>query len=172
MPNTITQRRNGSVVDMAIGTVLPANPAAPTVIELNAATMIRLECDVVGGETVDTPRTGTAIDVAGLCQLDSAEIAGMIQNGPITLSLYRHFGAPDLTWAAFDDTVSPAPAKAFWMCRAGATGALGAIAATDKVDLFTVTVMHRNPIGPRKGDAQRYEVALAVQAARFDVAAV
>ncbi len=55
------------------------------------------------------------------------------------------------------------------MCRAGFSGVGGIAATGDVVDVYTVQVVSRSPVGPVKGDGQRFETTLAVTAVDFDV---
>ena len=162
-----SDRRTGSVVDVAFGSALTV--AAPTVAEITA--MTRLECFIVG-DGIDTPRSGSTIDISSLCERDNYDIAGVITNGPITATLWREFDGTDTAWAALDDTADPPDTDYLVICRAGFTGVAGAPVAADEVDVYTVQIVSRSPSAPSKTEAQRFDAMFAVADHEFDVAVV
>lgn len=159
----ITDRRTGSVVDMAFGSTTVTQDA-PTVAEINALT--RIECYVV--DTVDTPRSGSTTDISGLCSRESYTIATTIENGDISGTFWREFDGTDTAWALFDDSANPPVTNNLVICRGGFSGAAGVAATGDTVDLYTVQIVSRSPVGPSKTDGQRFEVTMSVVAVVFD----
>lgn len=160
-------RKLGNIADWAFGTPIAADPTAPTVAEVNALT--RIECDIVGSDTIETPRTGSGVRIEGLCDLESSEIAGLITNGPIVGQGFRHFDGTDGFYVLMDDTTDPTPTQTLIGCRAGFSGAAGIAAAGDVVDVFEVQVSARNAIGPRQNDAQMFGFELRVLRAEYNV---
>ena len=160
----ITDRRTGSVVDMAFGSST-VTLTAPTVAEVNA--LDRIECYVV--DTVDTPRSGSTTDISGLCQRESFTIATTVTNDNITGTFWREFDGTDTAWALFDDSANPPVNNTLVICRGGFSGAAGIAATGDTTDLYTVQVVSRSPVGPSKTDGQRFEVTMSVVAVSFDV---
>jgi len=167
-----TARRLGSVADIAFGSTGIADPTAPTAAEVNALT--RIECDIVGADSVETPRTGSGARIEGLCEMESAEIAALITNGAITGQGYQHFVDGSLTANDFfilmDDTAVPATTQHLVICRGGFAAATAA--ATDVVDVYTVQVSARAAIGPRQSAAQMFSFELRVQNVESNVAVV
>lgn len=159
-----TDRRTGSVVDMAFGST-SVTTSAPTVSQINALT--RIECYVV--DTVDTPRSGSTTDISALCERETFNIATTIENGDITGTFWREFDGSDTAWTLFDDSANPPETQYLVVCRGGFSGAAGAPASGDIADVYTVQVVSRSPMGPTKTDGQRFEVTLAVVEVEFDV---
>ena len=155
-------RRLGSVADIAFGAGGIADPNAPTAAEVNG--LARIECDIVGSDTLETPRSGSGARIEGLCEMESAEIAGLVTNGPISGQGYQHFIDGDSTANDFfilmDDSASPAVTQHLVVCRGGFAGA--AAAADDVVDVYTVQVSARNYVGPRQAAAQMFGFELRV----------
>jgi len=162
-----TDRRTGSVVDMAFGSTT-VTLAAPTVAQVNALT--RVECFVV--DTLDAPRSGSTTDISGLCERETYNIATTIENGNIVGTFWREFDGTDTAWALFDDSANPPTNATLAVCRGGFSGAAGIAATGDDVDLYTVQVVSRSPVGPSKTEGQRFEVTMAVVGVVFDVAVV
>lgn len=161
----ITDRRTGSVFDAAFGSS-SVTVAAPTVAEIEA--LDRIECYIV--DTIDTPRSGSTTDISALCERETFNIAATIENGDITATLWREFDGTDTAWALFDDSANPPTTNYLVVCRGGFTGTAGAPLAADDVDVYTVQVVSRSPVGPDKTEGQRFEVTLAVTAVTFDAA--
>lgn len=159
----VQDRRIGAYADVAFG-VGPVSLTAPTAASVNALT--RIECAIVTGP--DTPRTGTVADISGLCDVEDRQVAGLRTNGPITVQLFREFDASDTYWALFADTASPPTTQYLVIGRAGAAGAT--FAAAEKVDVFQVQVVSRNPDPPVRGEAQRFTVTLANIARAYGLA--
>ena len=162
-----TDRRNGSVLDMSFGATT-VTAGAPTVAEVTALT--RIECAVVGDGSVSTTRSPSYVDIAGLCDFSSAQLAGRVTNDPIEIPLFREFDGTDEFWVLFDDTADPRPIQTLVVCRAGYTG--GVVTAADVVDIYTVQVAARSPQDVADGDAQAFDASLSVITAEFDVAIV
>lgn len=160
---TKTDRRTGSVVDMAFGSST-VTVTAPTVTQINA--LERIECYTV--DTVDTPRSGSTTDISSLCERETFNIAATIENGDITGTFWREFDGTDTAWALFDDTANPPETQYLVVCRGGFSGAAGIAATGDIVDVYTVQVVSRSPVAPTKGDGQRFEVTMSVVAVAFD----
>jgi len=163
----ITDRRTGSVADIAFGSTT-VTVTAPTVAQVNALT--RIECYIV--DTIDTPRTGSTTDISSLCQRETFNIAATVTNGDVSATLWREFDGTDTAWTLFDDSANPPVTSYLVMCRAGFSGVAGIAATGDVVDVYTVQVVSRSPVGPVKGDGQRFETTLAVTAVEFDVTVV
>ena len=72
----------------------------------------------------------------------------------------------------FDDTSEPPTNQTLAICRAGFSGALGIAAVGGLVDLYTIQVVSRNPMGPTKPDGQRFGFVLAASTVSMDVAIV
>ena len=159
-----TDRRTGSVFDAAFGSS-SVTLTAPTVAEITA--LDRIECYIV--DTIDTPRSGSTTDISSLCERETFNIAATIENGDVTATLWREFDGTDTAWALFDDSANPPTTNYLVICRGGFSGAAGVAATGDIVDVYTVQVVSRSPMGPDKGEAQRFEVTLAVTAVSFDV---
>jgi hypothetical protein len=159
----ITDRRTGSVVDMAFGSTT-VTVSAPTVAQVNALT--RIECFVV--DTLDAPRTGSTTDISSLCQRETYNIATTVENGNITATFWREFDGTDTAWALFDDTANPPTNQTLVICRGGFSGAAGIAATGNDVDVYTVQVVSRSPVGPMKTEGQRFEVTMAVVGVTFD----
>lgn len=163
----ITDRRTGSVADIAFGSTT-VTVTAPTVAQVNALT--RIECYIV--DTIDTPRTGSTTDISSLCQRETFNIAATVTNGDVSATLWREFDGTDTAWTLFDDSANPPVTSYLVMCRGGFSGVGGIAATGNDVDIYTVQVVSRSPVGPVKGDGQRFEVTLAVTAVVFDKAIV
>lgn len=158
-----TDRRTGSVVDMAFGSSA-LTVSAPTVAQINALT--RIECYTV--DTVDTPRSGSTTDISALCERETFNIAATIENGDITGTFWREFDGTDAAWALFDDSAVPPETQYLVVCRGGFSGAAGVAASGNIVDVYTVQVVSRSPMAPTKTDGQRFEVTMSVVAVVFD----
>lgn len=158
-----TDRRTGSVVDMAFGSSA-VTVSAPTVAQINALT--RIECYTV--DSVDTPRSGSTTDVSALCERETYNIAATIENGDITGTFWREFDGTDTAWTLFDDSANPPTTQYLVVCRGGFTGAAGIAASGNTVDVYTVQVVSRSPVAPTKADGQRFEVTMAVVGVVFD----
>ena len=165
----ITDRQTGSTVDVAFG-IPVVTAGAPTVAEIGA--LDRLECFIV--DSIDTPRSGSTVDISALCQRETFNVAATIENGDISMTLWREFDGTDTAWAALDDSATVPVTASLVLCRAGFTGAGDppASVAADVVDIYTVQVVSRSPVGPSKTEGQRFEVTLAVVGVEFDVAVV
>ena len=163
----ITDRRTGSVVDVKFGSTT-VTTTAPTVSQVNALTSI--ECYIV--DTIDTPRSGSTTDISALCSRETFNIAATITNGDVTTTMWREFDGTDAAWTLFDDSANPPTTNYLLICRKGFSGAAGIAATGDDVDVYTVQIVSRSPVGPLKGEGQRFEVVLAVTAVDFDVAVV
>lgn len=155
-----TDRQNGSVADIVFGSAGITSTTAPTVAELGALTAI--ECGIVDGP--DAPRSGSTIDISGLCDTEDRYKAGNLNNGPITITLWREFDGTDVYWTLFDDAT--AGTQHLCIARGGFTG--GTPTAADVVDVYTVEVMARTPSSPVRNEAQRFTVELAVTQIDFD----
>ena len=162
-----TDRRTGSVFDVAFGSTT-ITVAAPTVTQINA--LDRIECYIV--DTVDTPRSGSTTDICSLCERETFNIAATISNDDITGTFWREFDGTDTAWALFDDSANPPTTNYLVICRGGFSGAAGIAATGDNVDVYTVQIVSRSPMGPDKSEGQRFEVVMAVTAVSFDVAVV
>ena len=158
-----TDRRTGSVFDAAFGST-SVTVAAPTVAEIEALT--RIECYVV--DTIDTPRSGSTTDISALCERETFNIAATIENGDITSTFWREFDGTDTAWTLFDDSANPPTTNYLVICRGGFSGAAGISATGDDVDVYTVQIVSRSPMGPDKSEGQRFEVTMAVTAVTFD----
>lgn len=163
----IGDRRTGSVFDAAFGSTA-LTVSAPTIAQVNALT--RIECFLV--DTIDAPRTGSTTDISALCQRETFNIAATITNGDITATMWREFDGTDAAWTLFDDSANPPVNASLVMCRGGFSGAAGIAASGNKVDVYSVQVVSRSPVGPSKTEGQRFEVVLAVTGAVFDKAIV
>jgi len=155
-----TDRQNGSVADIAFGSAGITSTTAPTVAEIGALTDI--ECAIVDGP--DANRSGSTIDISGLCDTDDRYKAGNITNDPITITLWREFDGTDTYWTLFDDAT--AGTQHLVIARQGWTS--GTPTAADVCDVYTVEVMKRSPMAPARNEAQRFEVELAVTQVDFD----
>ena len=160
----IEDRRTGSVFDAAFGSTT-VTASAPTVSEINALT--RIECYIV--DTLDAPRSGSTTDISALCQRETFNIAATITNDDITATMWREFDGTDAAWTLFDDSANPPVNAKLVVCRGGFSGAAGIAASGDDVDVYSVQVVSRSPVGPTKTDGQRFEVVMAVTAVEFDV---
>lgn len=160
----VTDRINGLYADIAFGAT-SVTVAAPTVAEIGALT--RIECAIVDGP--NTPRTGSTIDLTALCDTETRQRAATITNDPITATLYREMGVEgagtDAYWTLFDDATSGT--QYLVIGRGGFTA--GTAAAGDIVDVYTVEMMKREAMAPVRGDAQRFNVELAVTQVDHDV---
>jgi hypothetical protein len=159
----ITDRRTGSVVDIAFGSST-VTVTAPTVAQVNALT--RVECFIVDGP--ETPRSGSTTDISSLCERETYNIATTITNGDITMTLWREFAATEPIWTLFDDSANPPTTQYLIICRGGFSGAAGIAATGNKVDVYTVQTVSRQNVGPNKEEGQRFEVTLAVVATNID----
>ena len=159
-------RRDNAVSRYLFGPTGIADVNAPTVAELTALTDIT--CGIVNQMTTD--RSGSQVDIAGLCDMESAEIAGRIQNEPAAGELFREVGTDDY-WTLFDDQADPNPVQHLVVARFGFTS--GTITAGDLVDVYTVQVGVRSPIGGPNGDPITFAVELPIGTApAFQVAVV
>jgi len=158
-----TDRRTGSVVDVALAPAV-SDTAAPTVAEISAGT--RLEDYIVG--SFSTPRSGSAAEIGGLSDRETFYIAATIDNGTVTIPMWREFDGTDTAWAALDDTANPPTNQYLVVSRAGFTGAAGAPVSTDVCDVYTVQVISRQPADPDKTAGQQFEAVLAVSDVAFD----
>jgi hypothetical protein len=167
-------RQLGSRADIAFGAAGIAVVTAPTAAEVNALT--RIEDQIAGSSTLETPRTGSGARIEGLSEIETAEVAGLITNGAITGSAFQHFTAGDATandiFIVFDDSAVPATTQHLVVCRGGFSGASGVAAADDVVDVYTVQVSARNPIGPPQGEAQMFSFELRVSNVETNVQVV
>lgn len=153
-------RQNGSVADIRFGSSGIASTTAPTAAEVTALTAI--ECGIVDGP--DAPRSGSQIDISGLCDTSDRNKAGNISNGPITITLWREFDGTDAYWTLFDDAT--AGTQHLVVARNGFTG--GTPTAADVADVYTVEVMSRAPSAPVRNEAQRFTVELSIIQVDFD----
>lgn len=160
----ITDRRIGSVADIRFG-VTTVTLTAPTVAQVTALTSI--ECGIVG-DSFEAPRSGNTTDISSLCQRETYNIAATIENGNLTMTLWREFDATDVYWTLFDDTALIPVNSSLVICRKGFSGALGVPAVTDKVDIYSTQTVSRAPVAPNKTQAQRFEVTLAVVGVTWD----
>lgn len=167
-------RQLGSIADIAFGADAIADVTAPTLAEVNALT--RIELQIAGSSTVETPRSGSGARIEGLAEIETAEIAGLVTNGPITGSAFQHFIQGDETandiFILFDDSAVPAATQHLIICRGGFSGEAGVAAADDVVDVYTVQVSARNPIGPPQSEAQMFSFELRVQNVETNVQVV
>lgn len=152
-------RVNGNVADIAFGPTLTST-TSPSAAEVDA--MVRIECGLVDGP--NTPRNGSTIDLTALCDEQSRQKRGTIENAPITATLYREDDGTDAYWAAFDD----ATASNQYLIVSRFGFASGTPAATDVADVYTVQVMKREPSTPVRNEAQRFMVELAVIDVQYD----
>jgi len=161
----VADRINGLYVDVVFGASAVVDLSAPTVAELTTGKTL-IECAIVEGPA--TPRTGTTIDITGLCDTKSRMKAGTIQNDPITMTIWREPGiegaGTDAYWTLFDDATSGS--QFLGIARSGFTS--GAPTAGDIVDMFEVEVMSREASAPVRGEAQRFVVTLAVIDDNYD----
>ena len=160
----VADRLNGLFADIAFGSGAISDTTAPTVAEIGALT--RIECAIVDGP--ETPRSGSTIDISGLCDTETRQKAGITTNEPVTLTVWREFDGTDAYWTLFDDAT--AGSQHLVICRAGFTGAGDPAAplATDIVDVYEVEVMKREPSAPVRNEGQRCMVELAVIQTDFD----
>jgi len=150
-----TDRSNGTIVDAAFGPTLTST-TSPTAVEINA--MTRIECGIVDGP--NAPRTGSTVDITGLCDEESRKKRGTTDNGDITITMYREFDGTDAFWAAFDDATTTT--QYLVISRGGFAAATAA--ATDVVDVYTVQMLSREPSSPTRTESQRFVATLAVVA--------
>ena len=164
MPGSKSDIKIGSVADLAFGATGIADPTAPTVAEVNALT--RIECDIVGGGQVQTPRSGNVVDISSLCDTENYEIPTTIVNGRIQIPFFRYLGdgVTDVAWDLFDDSANPRTAQHLVICRYGFQGAgtPPVAAADDVVDVYTVMVIVRMEDPLSKETDQRGMVELSV----------
>ena len=162
MPGSKSDIKVGSVADIAFGATGVADVTAPTAAEVNALT--RIECDIVGGASVTTPRSGNVIDISSLCELENYEVPTTIVNGRITIPFFRYIdptgSVTDVAWDLFDDSANPRVENHLVIARAGFTGATGA--AGDIVDVYTVMIIVRMESDISKEADQRGMVELSV----------
>jgi hypothetical protein len=162
-----TDRYLGALADIAFGQPAVADPLAPTTAE--AAALTRIECDILGDGGVDTPRSGSEVSIIGLCELESASIAGLITNGMPTFQGYRHKDGTDDFWVLMDDGGAlDKPSQTLMIARSGFSGALGAPADTDVVDVYTVQVAARQPDQISSTSPGSFSVELTVLNIEFD----
>lgn len=145
-------RAAGFVADFAI---VPAvgDTAAPTIAEITAG--VRLECVA---SSLDTPRSANVVDISAVCDQESLNTRGTVDNGPITLEVFREFDGVDAGWAAL---VEGDTAKFLVVCRAGFTGAAGIPAVADIVDVYPVQVVTRSPETINRSDGQAFTATLS-----------
>lgn len=155
----VADRLNGLFADVAFGSST-VTVAAPTVAEIGALT--RIECAIVDGP--ETPRSGSTIDISGLCDTETRMKAGIVTNDPISVTLWREFDGTDAYWTLFDDAT--AGTQYLVICREGFTA--GTPTAADNVDVYSVEVMKREPSSPVRNEGQRFAVELAVIQVDFD----
>jgi len=159
----VTDRINGLYADIAFGAT-SVTVAAPTAAEIAALT--RIECAIVDGPS--TPRSGSTIDITGLCDTETRMKAATITNDPITATLWRETGiegaGSDAYWTLFDDAT--AGTQYLVIGRSGFTSDVAT--AGDLVDVYTVEMMKREPSAPVRGEGQRFSIEMAVTQVDFD----
>jgi len=164
MPGSKTNILVGSAADIAFGASGIATVTAPTVAEVNALT--RIECDIVGGGQVTTPRTGNTVDISSLCDTENYEVPTTIVNGRIQIPFFRYLGdgITDVAWDLFDDSANPATTQHLVICRYGFQGAgtPPIAAADDVVDVYTVKIIVRAEDPISKDVDQRGMVEMSV----------
>lgn len=161
----ITDRRTGTVVDVALLTSAPSDTTAPTVAEITAGTRLETYMTPTG---ITTPRSANTTDISDLTSADNYSIPTTRTNGPITAEMWREFDGTDAAWAACADTTSPPSTHYLVVCRAGFSGASGAAATGDTVDTYTVQIASREQGPTDKENGQMFTATWAVQDADLD----
>ncbi len=132
-----------------------ANASAPTSTELNAGT------DLTGFLTdggISTPFDGSIVDAADMSSKFNKTAPGTYGGQPLTLELYRDDSA-DTAWSTLTRGTSGYIAIARFGLATKGTWAVG-----DKVDLWPITVITRNPADVVRNEMQRFSVECAVTA--------
>ena len=132
-----------------------ANASAPTSTELNAGT------DLTGFLTdggISTPFDGSIVDASDMSSKFNKTAPGTYGGQPLTLELYRDDSA-DTAWSTLTRGTSGYIAIARFGLATKGTWAVG-----DKVDLWPITVITRNPADVVRNEMQRFSVECAVTA--------
>ena len=132
-----------------------SNPQAPTSTELNAGT------DLTGFLTdggISTPFDGSIVDASDMSSKFNKTAPGTYGGQPLTLELYRDDSA-DTAWSTLTRGTSGYIAIARFGLATKGTWAVG-----DKVDLWPITVVTRNPADVVRNEMQRFTVECAVTA--------
>jgi hypothetical protein len=131
-----------------------ASDAAPTITEINAGTdatpFLR---------ALNTPLEGSIVDISDVSSKFNKTAPGTYGGQPVTAEFYRDdVFASDTIWTLLARGV----ATHIVICRRGGSGTSGAIAATDKVDVWPVTVVTRNPAAYARNEPTGFTVEFAV----------
>ncbi len=130
-----------------------ANKSAPTSAELNAGV------DLTGFLTdggLSTPFDGSIVDAADMSSKFNKTAPGTYGGQPLTLELYRDDTA-DTAWSTLTRGTAGYIAIARFGLATKGTWAIG-----DKVDLWPITVVTRNPADVVRNEMQRFTVECAV----------
>lgn len=135
-----------------------AAQAAPTVAELTAGVDLTPQMCRDG---LDTPLDGSQVDVAGANDRYNATAAGTYGGQPVVYKGFRDkVFASDVAYATL-----PPGTTGFLVVRrmGGATGVSSdAYVAAQKVEVWPIEVMDRNPMPIADNEAQKFEAKMAV----------
>lgn len=133
-----------------------ASTSAPTATEINAGTDLT---PFMTPDGLDTPLNGSTIDVQAANDRYKATAPGSYGGDPITFRGYRD----DATDTAY--TTLARDTSGYLVVRRFAATSGTAIASSQKVEVWPVTVISNNPVPTADNEAQKFECTMSVQPA-------
>lgn len=130
---------------------------APSLAQINAGVDVSA---FLVKDGFSAPRQGNEIPASTAMQRDDLTIAGSIGTGPIVMTLHRDTA----TDTAFDTLVE---GNTFYVvfCRKGGSGAGGAIAVGDVVEVYHGDVLDRSPADIAENTLARFTARLSTRTA-------
>lgn len=131
-----------------------ANTAAPTMAEIGAGV------ELTGFlRSLDTPLEGSTVDAATAESRYNKTVGGTYGGQPITGEFTRSndYDDDDAWLALARETTGY-----FVVARRGGSGTDGAIAATDRVDVWSVEIISRNPSAYNRNTLETFTVTASV----------
>lgn len=133
-----------------------ASTSAPTVAEINAGTDLT---PFLRRDGLTTPNSGSTIDIADAASQFNKTAPGNRGGDAITLQLYRDsVTGSDTAWTALPDL------QAGYLVVRRFGGSTAAVAAAQKVEVYTGTVINREMVQIGDNDPQRFTVQFSVEA--------
>lgn len=135
-----------------------ASAAAPTVAELTTGVDLT---PWMTRDGLNTPLDGSTIDVAGANNRYNSTASGSYGGQPVTAKFFRDsVSASDTAWSTL-----PPQTQGYLVVRrfGGATNSSSdAFVAAQKVEVWPIDVLSRNPVAIADNEAQKFEVSCAV----------
>ena len=132
-----------------------ADPAAPTIIELNAG--VDLTGQLADGSPT-TPFDGSIVDSADMSSRFNQTVPGTFGGPPVVVEFVKELEqANDTAYST-----CPRDTSGYWAIVRRPLATKGTFAAGDYVDIWPMTVVTRNPAPLQRNEVQKYTVECAV----------